>query len=63
MIEFNSETHMTGAARGETMSAVLPEVRVKWLQWSAAVGVQVPMTGLRDFDVRPLFDIVYEYTF
>jgi mono/diheme cytochrome c family protein len=63
MIEFNSETHMTGAAKGETMSAVLPEVRVKWLQWSAAVGVQVPMTGLRDFDVRPLFDIVYEYTF
>ncbi len=63
MIEFNSETRMTGAARGETMSAVLPEVRVKWLQWSTAVGVQVPMTGLRDFNVRPLFDIVYEYTF
>jgi len=63
MVEFNSETRMTGTARGATMSAVLPEVRVKWLQWSAAVGVQVPITGLRDFDVRPLFDIVYEYMF
>ena len=63
MIEFNSETHITGAAKGDTMSTVAPEVRVKWLQWSAAVGVQVPMTGLREFDVRPLFDIVYEYTF
>jgi hypothetical protein len=63
MIEFNSETHITGAAKGDTMSTVAPEIRVKWLQWSAAVGVQVPMTGLRDFDVRPLFDIVYEYTF
>ena len=63
MVEFNSETRMTGAAKGDTRSAVAPEIRVKWLQWSAAVGVQVPITGLRTFDVRPLFDIVYEYMF
>jgi len=63
MVEFNSETRMTGAAKGETMSAVAPEIRVKWLQWSAGMGVQVPITRLRDFDVRPLFDIVYEYMF
>ena len=63
MVEFNSETPLNGPSRGETKSAVLPEIRVKWLQWGAAFGVQVPITGARDFDTRPMFDIFYEFTF
>ena len=63
MVEVNSETRMTGAAKGETISTVTPEVRVKWLKVSAGFGVQVPITGPRDFDIRPLFDVVYEYSF
>jgi len=63
MVEFNSETPLNGPSRGETKSAVLPEIRVKWLEWGAAFGVQVPITGARDFDTRPMFDIFYEFTF
>lgn len=63
MVEFNTNTRVTGPAYGETKSAILPQVRVKWLVWSMGVGVQAPITDARDFEVRPLFDLVYEYTF
>jgi len=62
MVEFNSETSLVGSAMGDTKSAILPQLRVNWLRWSAGVGVQVPITGLRDFDVRPMFDVTYEYS-
>lgn len=61
MVEFNSETSLVGSARGDTKSVILPQLRVLWLQWSAGVGVEVPITALRDFDVRPMFDVTYEY--
>ena len=63
MIEFNTITRLSGPSQGETKSAILPQVRVKWLVWSLGVGVQVPITDARDFEVRPLFDLVYEYAF
>jgi hypothetical protein len=63
MIEFNTTTRISGPAYGETKSAILPQVRVKWLVWALGVGVQAPITDARDFEVRPLFDLVYEYTF
>ena len=66
LVEGNSiraTARMTGAAKGETISMVTPEVRVKWLRVSAGFGVQVPITGPRDFDIRPLLDVVYEYSF
>ena len=63
MVEFNTNTRITGPAYGETKSAILPQVRVKWLVWSMGVGVQAPITDARDFEARPLFDLVYEYTF
>jgi len=62
MVEFNSETSLVGSARGDTQSTILPQLRVQWLQWSAGVGVQVPLAGSRDFDVRPMFDITHEYS-
>ncbi len=61
MVEFNSETPLNGPTSGETRSVVLPEIRVKWLQWGVAVGVQVPITGVREFDTRPMFDFFYEF--
>ncbi len=63
MIEFNTITRISGPATGETKSAILPQIRVKWLVWALGVGVQVPITDARDFEVRPLFDLVYEYAF
>jgi cytochrome c553 len=63
MIELNTTTRLSGPSSGETKSAILPQVRVKWLVWSLGVGVQAPITRARDFEVRPLFDLVYEYAF
>jgi mono/diheme cytochrome c family protein len=63
MIEFNTTTRLSGSSPGETKSAILPQVRVKWLVWALGVGVQAPITDARDFEVRPLFDLVYEYAF
>jgi mono/diheme cytochrome c family protein len=63
MIEFNTTTRISGPSYGETKSAILPQVRVKWLVWSLGVGAQAPITRARDFAVRPLFDLVYEYAF
>ena len=62
MVEFNSETSLFGSAMGDTKSTILPQLRANWLKWSGGVGVQVPLTGLRDFDVRPMFDITYEFS-
>jgi cytochrome c551/c552 len=62
MVELNSETAMNGPDGGRTMSAVLPEVRLKWLTWSAGAGVQYPFTHLKEFDVRALFELTYEYS-
>jgi mono/diheme cytochrome c family protein len=61
MIELNTATQISGSSYGETKSALLPLVRVKWLGWAVGVGVQVPITGARDFDVRPLFDLIFDY--
>jgi hypothetical protein len=61
MAEFSSETLLVGSNVGDTKSVVLPQLRALWLQWSAGVGVEVPVTGLRDFNVRPMFDVTYEY--
>jgi cytochrome c553 len=61
MIELNTATRISGSSSGETRSAILPLIRVKWLRWAVGVGVQVPITGTRDFDVRPLFDVMYDY--
>ena len=63
MIELNTTTRISGPSYGETKSAILPQVRVKWLVWALGVGVQAPITRARDFEVRPLFDLVYEYAF
>ena len=63
MIELNTTTRISGPSYGETKSAILPQVRVKWLVWALGVGVQAPITDARDFEVRPLFDLVYEYAF
>jgi hypothetical protein len=62
MVEFNNETSLNGSGQGETKSTILPGLRVKWLQWSAGFGAQVPITELRDFDYLLMFDITYEYT-
>ncbi len=61
MIELNTATALSGSSSGETKSAILPLIRMKWLRWAVGVGVQVPITGARDFDVRPLFDVMYDY--
>jgi len=61
MVEFNTESRLAGPSKGETKSNVLPEVRVQWLRWSLGVGVQIPISHVKDFDYRPLFDVVYEY--
>ena len=63
MIEFNTTTRLSGSSYGETKSAILPQVRVRWLIWSLGVGAQAPITRAREFGVRPLFDLVYEYAF
>ena len=63
MIELNTTTRLSGSSYGETKSAILPQVRVKWLVWSLGVGAPAPITRARDFAVRPLFDLVYEYAF
>jgi mono/diheme cytochrome c family protein len=62
MVELNSETLMNGADGGRTLSAVLPQLRLKWLAWSAGAGVQVPFTPVKEFDLRVLFDLTYEYS-
>ncbi len=61
MIELNMTTGISGPWSGETKSAILPLIRAKWLKWTIGVGVQVPITDTRDFDVRPLFDVMYDY--
>ena len=63
MIEFNTITRISGPSTGETKSTILPQVRVKWLVWALGVGVQMPITDAREFEVRPMFDVVYEYAF
>jgi hypothetical protein len=62
IVEFNNETAMDGSSRGDTKSTILPEFRVKWLQWSTGFGVQVRLTELRDFDYRLVLDVTYEHT-
>ena len=61
MVELNTETALNGDDGGRTISAVLPELRVDWLTWSAGVGVQFPFTHLKDYDNQVLFDVTYEY--
>lgn len=61
MIELNTTTGISGSSSGKTKSALLPLMRVKWLRWTLGVGVQVPITEGRDFDIRPLFDVMYDY--
>ncbi len=61
MVEFNGESRISGPLKGVTISNLLPEVRVQWLRWSMGVGVQMPVSHLKEFDYRPLFDVVYEY--
>lgn len=61
MIELNTTTGISGSSSGELKSALLPLIRVKWLRWALGVGVQVPITEGRDFDIRPLFDVMYDY--
>jgi mono/diheme cytochrome c family protein len=63
MVEFNTESRIAGPSKGETRSNVLPEVRLQWLRWSLGAGVQLPVSRLKDFDYRPLFDLTYEYLF
>jgi mono/diheme cytochrome c family protein len=62
MVELNTETALNGPDGGRTLSAVLPQLRIDWLTWSAGAGVQFPFTHLKDFDIRVLFDVTYEYT-
>ncbi|MBI3621328.1 MAG: cytochrome c [Nitrospirae bacterium] len=62
MVELNTETLLNGADGGRTLSAVLPQLRLKWLVWSAGAGVQFPFTPVKDFDLRVLFDLTYEYS-
>lgn len=61
IIELNTTTGISGSSAGETKSAILPLIRVKWLRWAVGVGVQVPITDARAFDIRPLFDVMYDY--
>ncbi|NWF72446.1 MAG: cytochrome c [Nitrospirae bacterium] len=61
MIELNTTTSLSEPSYGETKSAILPLIRVKWLRWALGVGVQAPITDARDFEVRPLFDLIYDY--
>ena len=63
MVEVTNQTRINGPRRGDTFSSILPGLRIKWLQWSAAFGVQVPVTGVRPSNTRPLFDLTYEYQF
>jgi len=62
MVELNTETLLNGADGGRTFSAVLPQLRLKWLAWSTGAGVQVPFTPVKEFDLRVLFDLTYEYS-
>jgi len=61
MIEVNTTTGISGSSAGKTNSAILPLLRVKWLRWAVGIGAQVPITDARDFDIRPLFDVIYDY--
>lgn len=61
MIELNTATGISGSSSGETRIAILPLLRVKWLKWAVGIGVQVPITDARDFDIRPLFDVIVDY--
>jgi mono/diheme cytochrome c family protein len=62
MVEVNSETALNGPDGGRTLSAVLPQLRLDWILWSLGAGVQIPFTHLKDFDIRVLFDLTYEYS-
>ncbi len=61
MIEFINQTRMNGPNKGDTLSSLVPLIRIKWLQYSAGFGAQVPISRRKDFDVRALFDLTYEY--
>ena len=61
MVELNTATGLSGSSSGKTNSAILPLLRVKWLRWSVGIGAQVPITDARDFDIRPLIDVIYDY--
>jgi hypothetical protein len=62
MVELNTETALNGPDGGRTISALLPELRIKWLTWSAGAGVQFPFTHLKNYDIQTLFDVTYEYS-
>jgi len=62
MVELNTETALNGDDGGRTLSAVLPQLRVDWITWSAGAGVQFPITHLKDDDIKVLFDVTYEYS-
>jgi hypothetical protein len=62
MVELNTEMPVNGDDGGRAISALLPELRIKWLTWSAGAGVQVPFTHLKNYDIQTLFDVTYEYS-
>ena len=62
MVELNTEMALNGDDGGRTLAAVLPQLRIKWLTWSAGAGVQFPFTHLKNYDIQTLFDVTYEYS-
>ncbi len=61
MIEITNESRINGPNSGDTLSTVVPQIRIKWLKWSTGLGVQMPVTQRKDFVLRTLFDLTYEY--
>lgn len=61
MIEIVNQSRVNGPNSGETLSTAVPQIRIKWLQWSTGFGVEVPVSHKKDFDFRALFDLTYEY--
>jgi hypothetical protein len=62
MVEVNTEMPLNGDDGGRTLSAFLPQMRIEWLAWSVAAGVQFPFTHLKNDDIQVLFDLTYEYS-
>jgi len=62
ILELTNETRLNGPQDGRTTRTVVPQFRIKWLQYSAGFGVQIPLAHA-GFDLRPLFDLTYEYLF
>jgi hypothetical protein len=62
MVEVNTEMPLNGDDGGRTLSALLPQMRIEWLAWSIAAGVQFPFTHLKNDDIQVLFDVTYEYS-